>query len=53
MIIYITYGKNKIVPMSIQKSMDKKKIESDFDFGFVGQCFIQANYNQHAEYPER
>ena len=31
-----------------------KKIESDFILVFVGQCFIQANYNQHADYyPER
>jgi hypothetical protein len=39
--------------MSIQKTLRIKKIESDFILVFVGQCFIQANYNQHADYPER
>ena len=31
--------KNKIVQMSIQKTVRIKKIESNFDFAFVGQRF--------------
>ena len=31
--------KNKNVQMSIQKTMRIKKIESNFDFAFVGQRF--------------
>lgn len=37
------YAKNKNVQMSIQKIMRIKKIESNFDFAFVGQRFQNSS----------
>ena len=39
--------KNKIVQMSIQKTVRIKKIESNFDFAFVGQRFKPHQAIQH------
>jgi len=39
--------KNKIVQMSIQKTVRIKKIESNFDSAFVGQRFQTQQAIQH------
>ena len=36
------YEKNKNVKMSIQKAIRMKKIESNFDFVFVGLAFLNT-----------
>ena len=48
---HILYGQNKNVPMSFQKTVGMKKIESDFVFSFLGQCSHKAtsNYNMQTE----
>jgi hypothetical protein len=47
--IYITYGKNKNVQMSIQKTLRIKKIESNFVFDFLGQHSNKQQAIQHAD----
>ena len=44
--------KNKNDQMSIQKTMRIKKIESNFDFAFVGQRFKTHQAIQHADSDE-
>jgi hypothetical protein len=53
-LILIQCTKNKNVPMSIQKTLRIKKIESDFILVFVGQRFKHTTSRyKHADYPER
>ena len=44
--------KNKNVRMSIQKTMRIKKIESNFDFAFVGQRFKHTTSRYKHDYSD-